>query len=54
MIQNPVKQIKINGAIALFTVTVLYVLTNVAYFAASKTPSFGNISLYDDRLTEPV
>lgn len=36
--QNPVRQIKVNGSIALGLCTVLYVLTNVAYFAASELP----------------
>ena len=36
MVKNPVRQIKINGLIALFAVTILYVLTNIAYLAASK------------------
>ncbi|KAF4970846.1 hypothetical protein FSARC_2212 [Fusarium sarcochroum] len=32
--KNPVKQIRRNGVIALFTTTTLYILANVAYFAA--------------------
>lgn len=34
--QNPIKTIKKNGFIALLLVTVLYVLANVAYFAAGE------------------
>ncbi|KAH8890353.1 amino acid transporter [Thozetella sp. PMI_491] len=33
-VKNPIKQIKRNGTIALLIVTVLYILANVAYFAA--------------------
>lgn len=34
--QNPIKAIKKNGFIALLLVTVLYILANVAYFAAGE------------------
>lgn len=34
--QNPIKTIKKNGFIALLLVTVLYILANVAYFAAGE------------------
>lgn len=34
--QNPIKTIKKNGFIALLMVTVLYILANVAYFAAGE------------------
>ncbi|KAH6893006.1 amino acid permease-domain-containing protein [Thelonectria olida] len=33
-VKNPIKQIRFNGLIALFTVTFLYILTVVAYYAA--------------------
>ncbi|CAM1507857.1 Fc.00g047050.m01.CDS01 [Cosmosporella sp. VM-42] len=33
-VKNPIRQIKVNGVIALFTVTLLYILTNIAYLAA--------------------
>lgn len=32
--QNPIKTIKKNGFIALLLVAILYILANVAYFAA--------------------
>lgn len=34
--QNPVKKIRRNGFIAICTVTVLYILTVVAYYSAGK------------------
>jgi hypothetical protein len=34
--QNPVKQLKRNGFIALAVVTLLYLFANVAYFSAGK------------------
>ncbi len=33
-VRNPIKQIRRNGFIALFIVTILYILANIAYFAA--------------------
>lgn len=35
-LKNPIKTIKKNGFIALLLVTVLYILANVAYFAAGE------------------
>lgn len=40
-IQRPMPVIKRNGAISVFIVAVLYLLCNVAYFAAGKLRSFG-------------
>ncbi len=38
-VKNPVKQLRRNGFAALSIVAVLYVLANVAYFAAGTCPS---------------
>lgn len=34
--QNPIKQIKRNGTISILIVTILYILANIAYFAAGS------------------
>lgn len=34
--KNPIKQIRRNGFISLAVVTALYILANIAYFAAGK------------------
>jgi hypothetical protein len=36
VIKNPIKQIRRNGFISLAVVTALYILANIAYFAAGK------------------
>lgn len=36
-VKNPIKQIRKNGFISLFIVAVLYILANIAYFAAGKS-----------------
>jgi amino acid transporter len=36
LLKNPIKTIKKNGFVALLLVTILYILTNVAYFAAGQ------------------
>lgn len=35
-LQNPIKQIKRNGTISIGIVTTLYILANIAYFAAGS------------------
>jgi amino acid transporter len=43
--RNPVKKIRTYGFIALIITTILYILANVAYFAAGKSPVSGFWSL---------
>ena len=36
MMQDPVRQIRRNGVIAIMTVTILYICTIIAYYSAGK------------------
>lgn len=42
-VKNPIKQIRKNGFLSLLVVTILYILANIAYFAAGKSASTSHI-----------
>lgn len=46
LFKNPIKQIRRNGFISLAIVTALYILANVAFFAAGKYPVCGGRTHY--------
>lgn len=43
-VKNPIKQIRKNGFISLLVVTILYLLANIAYFAAGKVWPSTNVT----------
>lgn len=47
-VKNPIKQIRKNGFISLLVVTILYLLANIAYFAAGK-PGRAPVTRHEDR-----